>query len=563
MRKITNQKNVLRTNLAKCISGALFTVASVTGLQAQVTNLGDHYATDISDDGTVVVGDNIAQHFMWDATNGITLIGGVGPIEGGGQTAVNNNGTLISGTRIDPNSGEPQMGLYTVATQTWQSLGAIGTPAESSAWGMSSDGSTVVGLGWVNPGNAHGVKWTSTGGIEDLGSTVPNRSSRANVCNSDGTLIAGWQDDDFGNRNGVYWENGVQTQIFFPGGAPTSEIGCMSNDGVWFGGGGTLDNGDQAWIYSDATGAINIGPSPQPMWSGSATAFSQSGDAVIGFYRPFGPSAITGSGFYYTEADGMIDLNTYAESFNIDTQGLTFALPLGISADGRTIVGVARTSGGAPAGFILKLPASNGGPVNDLCENAIAISCNESVTGNTTNATDTGANPANDLYYTYTGNGTSETITASLCTNTDFDTHIRIFEDCTLTNEIAENDDACGVQSEVTFTSNGTDTYYILVEGAGSEVGSFTLTISCEDLGIENNTFSSFNYYPNPVNNTLHLENNVEISAAKIYTIAGQKVIDQTIGSLNGTIDTSSLSKGVYLISVEIENQTKTFKLVK
>ncbi|GHC50270.1 hypothetical protein GCM10008083_12240 [Ulvibacter litoralis] len=119
---------------------------------------------------------------------------------------------------------------------------------------------------------------------------------------------------------------------------------------------------------------------------------------------------------------------------------------------------------------------------NDGCEDAIPLVCGDTVTGETINDTDSGGNAANDEFFSFTGNGTAELVTISLCDGgTDFDTVLRVFEDCTLTNEIAFNDDSCGLQSEVSFGSNGTDTYYIMVEGFGSAAGNFTLSVSCID----------------------------------------------------------------------------------
>src|SRR5690606_2847223 len=116
-------------------------------------------------------------------------------------------------------------------------------------------------------------------------------------------------------------------------------------------------------------------------------------------------------------------------------------------------------------------------PANDECDNAIAVACGDSVTGSTTSATNSGGNAAGDVFYSYTGNGTAEEVTVSLC-GSSYDTYLRVFTDCTLSNEIAFNDDDCGVQSELTFTSDGTSTYYIMVEGYSSNTGNFVLNIS-------------------------------------------------------------------------------------
>lgn len=117
---------------------------------------------------------------------------------------------------------------------------------------------------------------------------------------------------------------------------------------------------------------------------------------------------------------------------------------------------------------------------NDDCEDAIALSCGDIVSGDTSFATDSGMNPSADVFYTYTGSGSPEIVTLSLC-DSNFDTYIRVFTDCDLNNEIAYNDDFCGIQSQVAFMSDGTSTYVIMVEGFGSQFGEYTLEISCVD----------------------------------------------------------------------------------
>lgn len=119
-------------------------------------------------------------------------------------------------------------------------------------------------------------------------------------------------------------------------------------------------------------------------------------------------------------------------------------------------------------------------PANDNCDGAIAIACGETVTGTTVFATNSGGNTAGDVFYKYTATGESQLITVSLC-GSSYDTYLRIFTDCSLNNEITYNDDACGLQSEVSFVSDGTSTYYIMVEGFGANTGSYTLNVTCSE----------------------------------------------------------------------------------
>ena len=106
---------------------------ALTNLQAQVYTLGEYNtAGDVNSDGTVVAGSNLNENLMWDMDNGVTLIGGV-PSQGyGGRPAINSDGTLISASAINPDSGLAEMSIYDINTQTWTNLGGIGASSGSS-----------------------------------------------------------------------------------------------------------------------------------------------------------------------------------------------------------------------------------------------------------------------------------------------------------------------------------------------------------------------------------------------------------------------------------------------
>src|SRR5690606_14052503 len=114
---------------------------------------------------------------------------------------------------------------------------------------------------------------------------------------------------------------------------------------------------------------------------------------------------------------------------------------------------------------------------NDNIEGAIPVECGGTYTGSTATATNDQPNPAifgvaatlsPNVWYSYTGSGEPELITASLC-NSGFDTSILIATGTpgNLT-WIAGNEDFCGTngwRSQVEFASDGTTTYYIMVRG--------------------------------------------------------------------------------------------------
>jgi uncharacterized membrane protein len=534
---------------------------AIFSAHAQLTLLGSgRTATDCSADGSVVVGYDASQHFMWTETTGVMLIGGSAPGAGvGGQTAISADGSLIAGTRINPSNNLAELSSYDVGTGQWTSHGSLGSSSgnsASSAWGISSDGETIVGLGWVNAGSAHGIRYTSAEGVVDLGSTVAGSSSRANTANDDGSIIGGWQDSSTGFRQGAIWTNGVQALITHPNGDPATEVGTLSDDGVWAGGGSGFANNFQAWIWSQNTGIIDIGPAPTAGWRGAISGLNANGSVAVGFYRPFPAPATFGRGIYYTQAQGLLDLTDYAVSLGIDVQGAILALPLGLSDDGSTVVGI--TDSGQ--GFVLKLPTV---PLNDSCADAISLSCNDIAVGSTTNATDTGGNPAPDVFYTFTNTDGFNSLILSTCSGTNFDTVIRVYSDCSLTNEIASNDDSCGQQSELSFEPEADETYYIMVEGAGTESGDFQLEILCGFIGTEDFTFSDLTLYPNPVEDQLNIQNGFEIEQVEIYSVTGQLVRQLSGSGRLVKVNTANLTSGMYFATVYSNGEVSTVKFIK
>jgi hypothetical protein len=201
--------------------------------------------------------------------------------------------------------------------------------------------------------------------------------------------------------------------------------------------------------------------------------------------------------------------------------------------------------------------------LNDTCEEATPVACGDVILGDTSIGTDTGGNLAPDLWYSYTGGGLLEEVTISLCDGgTDYDSLIRVFDACG-GGEIAVNDDACGLQSELTFTSDGTSTYFIMVEGFGASSGNFTMSVTCEPLGIDDIDFAGFNYYPNPANETINFSSLEDIDSIAIYNVIGQQVIAQSVHAISGQLNVSNLRTGTYIMEVTIGVKTATYKVIK
>ena len=82
-------------------------------------------------------------------------------------------------------------------------------------------------------------------------------------------------------------------------------------------------------------------------------------------------------------------------------------------------------------------------------------------------------------------------------------------------------------------------------------------------LGNESFAFNNFNYFPNPVKNTLSISNDSTISKIEITSILGQTMLSKKVNELQTEIDLSSLSNGIYFVKATSEGQEKTVKIIK
>lgn len=333
--------------------GTCFAGGSYVEIGANVTP----YAANTN--GTVVAGYDSVSYFVYTNEGGYQPIGGSPPGDNvGGAPSLSGDGMRVGGTSLNPATNLTEMSYYDRATSTWVicgNLGANSGSSTSSGWGISRDGRTVVGLGWISAGSAHGCYWREGAGMTSLGSTVTGRSTRVNGTNADGTVFVGWQDSSTGFRQGCRWIGSAQTLISGPGG-PMGEASSCSSDGSVVVGNGVSGNSFQAWRWTSAGGVVNIGPAPTSGWRGAAVAISDDGQTIVGFYRPFPAPATFGRAFIWTAANGMRDLTDLAIAQGISIPaGTILALPLDLSGDGRTVVGQARSSSGAVNGFVLRL----------------------------------------------------------------------------------------------------------------------------------------------------------------------------------------------------------------
>ena len=84
-----------------------------------------------------------------------------------------------------------------------------------------------------------------------------------------------------------------------------------------------------------------------------------------------------------------------------------------------------------------------------------------------------------------------------------------------------------------------------------------------DTVGVNSNSFEGFSYYPNPVENELRLSAQTTIDRVTVYNVLGQEIVKKEIQQLEGTLNLEHHLSGYYLLKVEIDGNTETFKLIK
>ena len=224
-------------------------------------------------------------------------------------------------------------------------------------------------------------------------------------------------------------------------------------------------------------------------------------------------------------------------------------------------------------------------PDNDDVANAIEIPvgdtiCETEVQGTNVGATDSGEGDPSCAAFGYnggdvwfkvvvpaTGELTIETSDAD--TNTIFDTTMEVYSGTSgnLTVLGCDDDDSPnGAFSLVELTGlTPGEVLLIRVWEYNDDVkGNFTICAwSPSTLGVEDNTFNGFTYYPNPVNDILSFESPKTIDNIEVFNMLGQRIIAVDSNNTIQNIDMSNVQSGAYIVKVYIENQSKTIRVIK
>ena len=321
----------------------------------------------ISADGSVMSGNasNMSSYWLWSEANGYQVIGGFAPT--GGRGTLTADGSKFAGNYKDTD-GIVKWGIRDNATGAWQILptptggtcltstnGFGNQIAMGTVFGISGDGSTVVGNSYNNGANscrrALATKWNATDGaqtLEKYPNPTTNPESRANAVNYDGSVIVGY--DLSPGRNGVYWKNGVEHFMGSPTQSPfVGEASDVSGDGVVSvgtagnnPGGNPLSPKGAYKFYTTNDSYETVGVAEV---NGSATGYktNDAGTVISGFSR-LGQAT---NAKIWTSGIGWSDFTQVLNSQGIYAPEMVFFWPNGVSSNGTVLAGTAATVQGS------------------------------------------------------------------------------------------------------------------------------------------------------------------------------------------------------------------------
>ena len=348
------KKNVTKLLLIAAFMLSSFQISAQT--TAQFINLGYGGAAKVSNNGTYVCGNNYpAPGFLWSESAGRVNIG-TGYTEAFG---VSDNGivagTYLDSTLLDP-YGKPTRRAGFFDHNIWNPLPGYPSypPLDSMsfthAYGISGDGSMIVGMQWVPGYKAEAVYWDSQRDIHLLGRTGGS-SSRANdvAVTDSGFIIAGW--DGLANgpgRRAFYWDPTPHYMGGYDLSYPDGQCEGLNSDGSKIAGGST----GVPFIYSLGTGMEWI----TTAYFSSATYAKDisDNDIVVGYVSPG-----IGNAQAFIKRPEWNDI-MLLKDYMIDSLGITEvsdwlrSFANSISADGSTIVGTAYPASGGPIAYVLK-----------------------------------------------------------------------------------------------------------------------------------------------------------------------------------------------------------------
>jgi hypothetical protein len=323
-------------------------------MESQPINLTEIYSdytvpTRISTDGMYVSGSHFGGQagYLWTQFDGTFEIPG-------DVSGVTDNGLVVGTYDTEfEHDGLPVQtaGTWNTATQEWEFLGMnpefpeiFGT-SYNSAWGITADGSTIVGLQFNESWSAKAFKWTEADGYEMIGPAEGD--SRASGISADGSVIYGWAAPAW-TWLPVVWHNEEmifidETQSNF------GEATAASASGNYVAG----YYGAYGFIWSPTEGVVQF-ENTLNTGTMSPTAVLEDG-TVFGYTAEGWPPTPDTRRTFVRHPDGTMEtFNEYVAGRGwFDAADWTFFMVMDVTPDGNKFVGAAELPDGEWIGFLV------------------------------------------------------------------------------------------------------------------------------------------------------------------------------------------------------------------
>lgn len=111
--------------------------------------------------------------------------------------------------------------------------------------------------------------------------------------------------------------------------------------------------------------------------------------------------------------------------------------------------------------------------------------------------------------------------------------------------------------------ADGALTMRFFSDGGVTDQGWVATTSCISTLGIGENSYIDYSYYPNPTNGVVTINSKDVISSVMVYNVQGRLLFSDDINNLTTQVDISGFATGTYFFKMKIDNQVVNFKVVK
>ncbi len=307
------------------------------------------FVTSLTSDGSMAAGYSFgtspkitAASFTWTPSGGRNdygLLPGMPAINE--AYGVSDRGVTAGTMRIDGEYDKSRAYRWT-GRGPLQDLGVLPGETRSFAWGISGDGSVVVGHAETGTVTGEAFRWTAATGMKGIGKLTPGSTiSMALAVSRDGMTIVGENWNEFLNTDAFVWTQASGMKALPKLGNPwnTATADAVNADGTIIVGRSVPVTGGTRmvrWKY----GAIEDLVAGLPISGSWGLAVSDNGEAVAGTHIVGGTS---NTALVWTAITGAMDLDKYLASNGVQVPaGYKLEYAYAVSGDGLTFGGSAR-----------------------------------------------------------------------------------------------------------------------------------------------------------------------------------------------------------------------------